>query len=246
MFKRPSNDSSGKNNANANIDDISVPGFLKVGVKIEINFGANVSCEARVEGITKDGRLSVSIPERLDIGSGGQKVKVFYFPENERCHMDAEVESVVKRRAGQEVRIKFLSPPVVEPQRMYFRLNVDRVVDITRHKDIATLTVLGPEVTDVDKARIENVSETGALVYTSKSYEMGEKLFMRLRLMWPDPNAMPVNMLAEVTRIIHSEDGLDKIGVKFLSAMPHEKDTLLKFISAEQLKKGAKRDQNKG
>lgn len=220
-------------------DSTNVLDAVKPGVKVDIFVDDSPPCDARVESISEGGRIVVLLTTQHASVVIGSMVKIFYYPANDRFSMDVEVEDINYNKSLQRIKLKPASKPSNEQRRKSYRLDVDRSVEIMRYGNIPLPTKAGGELSEMDRTSLENVSETGALIRTEQSYEKGEKLFLRLHLGFPEATSMPINLSAEVMRIIQGPNSnANKIGVKFIGTTPHEQDILTKFILSEQRKKG--------
>jgi len=153
-----------------------------------------------------------------------------------------------------------LSEPVSEQRRTAFRINPDIEAAVRRFKegpfqpapdDASDGVPDGSSDSDgasnnayeaVDRARIENLSAVGALVHDGGAliqadgeYKVGEKLFLRMYLNWPQPDSKPLDVIAEVVRCESVADGNSvKIGVRFIEMENDAQNTLTKFVIAGQ------------
>jgi len=246
-----------------NNEYVSTLKLLKAATVAEIYFDTEIPYKTLISSVTDDGKIVIIQPyrqeETFDLKKG-QKLKMYYYPEGNRYNLIVEVDKISFDGKETVITLAPLSEPVSEQRRAAFRINPDIDAAVRRFKegpfqpaqDGASNGVTDGSPCsdgasngaqeDSGRAKIENLSAVGALVHDGGAliqadgeYELGEKLFLRMYLKWPQPDSKPLDVMAEVVRCENVADGNSvKIGVRFIEMENDSQNTLTKFVIAGQ------------
>ena len=233
-----------------NSEYVSTLKLLKAATVAEIYFDSVTPYKTLISSVTESGNIVIIQPYRQDESfdlKKGQKLKMYYYPEGNRYNLIVEVDKISFDDKETVITLSPLSEPVSQQRRAAYRINPDLEVAVRRFKEGPFQPAADGEEEDFKYAKIENLSAGGALVHTGGAlvyadgeYKIGEKLFLRMYLDWPEPDSKPLDVTAEVVRCENVAGGNSvKLGVRFIKMGNDAQNTLTRFVitGQQELKK---------
>ena len=212
-----------------------------IGEKVDLYLGHGPTYRTQLEDIDGLGLLLISQPLYRGIPIVlrlGQQVEMYYFRPNGRFCIDVEMEGVVTTDQVRLIALRRISEPRKQQRRESFRL-MTLLEAVLRPVSAGPFPARRTNEDDLVERTVttENISETGVSVWSVKiAYDMGEKLYIRLYLPWPDEEAEPLELRCEVRRC-ELEDPVTLtygVGLMFMDCPEETRQLIARYVLVKQ------------
>ena len=213
---------------------------IKIREKLDLYLGKGPYYRTVAEDISEDNTLLVSIPTFRGIPiilRPGQEVNLYFYRENGRYVIKARVVGFELSGQIRLARLFALSAPERQQRRESFRISA-------MLRTILRPYYLGPfpykpvpeEEQEMEEAPTFNLSATGVAVRTTREYQPGERLYLRIFLSWPQPKSAPLEITGEIKQVVKTDNvkNIFQLGIMFIDASEDMASHITKFVLMEE------------
>ncbi len=214
--------------------------LINIGDRVDMYLGSGPTYRTKLEDIAENGNLLVSIPiyKGLPVTfSKDQGMQMYFYRTNGRYRVNVKIVGYQQHGQLRFLELKALSEPQKQQRRDSFRIEADlKVVLRYVDNDLAFDRLIRQE--DEEVVSSINISATGIAIKTKKVYNVGDKVFMRIYLNWPEKAVEPLEIIGEVRQVemIYPLQKIYCIGIMFLYTSKDVYSHLSKFIMAQEQK----------
>ena len=213
---------------------------LCLGEKVDLRLENGPHYRTVIGGLDEGNTLlSVSIPTFRGIPvilRQGQALQMFVYRDTGRYGIGVLVEGFELSGKVHMVRLRIISEPERQQRRESFRVTT-MLRAILRpynfgpfpHPYRNELKLLG----EMEEVPTFNISVSGVAVRSQKNFAVGDRVYMRIFLAWPNMEAIPVNILGEIRQSSRQNKGY-QLGIMFLDVSEELSTHLAKFVIMEE------------
>ncbi len=217
--------------------------LLNIGDRVDLYLGTGPVYRTMLEDIADNGNLLVSVPTYKGVPiklSKGQGLQIYFYRPTGRYRVNVKMITYQQHEQLRMLELKPLSEPQKQQRRESFRIQADLKV-LLRYADneIIPEKLMSPDLSEQEVASSVNISATGIAIRTKKVYNIGDKLFLRIFLKWPDESAAPLEVIGEIRQIdlLDPVQKINYVGVMFLYTSNDIYEHISKYVMAQEQKR---------
>ncbi|NLO47740.1 MAG: flagellar brake protein [Clostridiales bacterium] len=216
--------------------------LIKIGDRVDLYLGTGPVYRTMLEDITNNKNLLVSVPiyKGMPVSfAKNQELQMYFYRTNGRYRANVKMVGYQHHDQLTFLELQVLSEPQKQQRRDSFRINEELKVVMSYIDNDLVFDRLNSSEDDREVAYSINISVTGIAVKTKKAYSVGDKVFMRIYLMWPDAEAEPLEIIGEIRQVdmINPLQKVYNIGIMFLYTSKEVSGNLSKYVMAREQKR---------
>ena len=213
------------------------------GEKIDLYMGKGPYYRTIVDELPDDKTIIVLLPTYKGIPiilSQNQEIKMYFYRTNGRYMQNVKVLGFTLEGNVRLVRLMELGPAEKQQRRDTFRVTT-MLRAILRPYEFGEFPsrVTVNEESIMEEVPTFNISATGVAVRTSNEYRVGDKIFIRVFLTWPQKSTEQIDVMGEVRQVVSVEQEMrvKQLGMMFLDISEETSGRIEKFVFVEQQRK---------
>lgn len=213
---------------------------LELGEKVDLYLGRGPYYRTAINDISDDGTVLVSIPTFKGVPiilRQDQDLKLFFYRDNGRYAVGVRVRAFEMDDPVRLARLEVTTQPVRQQRRTSFRVASMLQVILRPYALGPFPRVPNPgEADQMEQAPTINISSTGVAVRASGDYSVGERVYLRILLAWPQPDYPPLDIFGEIRQVVRLEPDADifHVGIMYLNVSDEISAHLSKFVMFEE------------
>lgn len=210
------------------------------GEKVDLFLGRGPYYRTVVDELPDDKTILVPLPTYRGIPiilSRDQEIKMYFYRPNGRYVQNVKVIGFVLEGSIRMVRLLELTEPDRQQRRDMFRVTTMlraylRPIEIGETPTDFT----DEEIKSMEEAPTFNISATGIAIRTKGEYEVGDRLFIRVFLAWPQQEPEPINIVGEVRQVnsVEQDHRIKQLGIMFMDISEEMSEHIGKFVLIEE------------
>ena len=213
------------------------------GEKIDLYLGRGPYYRTMVDELPDDRTIIAPLPMYRGIPiilSQNQEIKMYFYRSNGRYIQNVKVIGFALEGNVRLVRLLELGPAEKQQRRDTFRVTT-MLRAILRPYEFGEFPykVTAKEEELMEEVPTFNISATGIAVRTSQDFIVGDRVYIRVFLTWPQQAPEQIDVMGEVRQVmsIEQEMRVRQLGMMFLDISEETSGRIEKFVIIEQQRK---------
>ena len=213
------------------------------GEKIDLYLGRGPYYRTLVDELPDDKTIIALLPTFRGIPiilSQNQEIKMYFYRPNGRYMQNVKVMGFMLEGNVRLVRLMELGPAEKQQRRETFRVTTMLRAILRPHEHGEfPYRITTSEEELMEEVPTFNISATGVAVRTSNEYDVGDRIYIRIFLTWPQQQAEPIDVMGEVRQVVNAEHEMrvKQLGIMFLDISEETSGRIEKFVIVEQQRK---------
>ena len=213
------------------------------GEKIDLYLGKGPYYRTMVDELPDDRTIIAPLPMYRGIPiilSQNQEIKMYFYRSNGRYIQNVKVIGFALEGNVRLVRLLELGPAEKQQRRDTFRVTT-MLRAILRPYEFGEFPykVTAKEEELMEEVPTFNISATGIAVRTSQDFIVGDRIYIRVFLTWPQQAPEQIDVMGEVRQVmsVEQEMRVRQLGMMFLDISEETSGRIEKFVIIEQQRK---------
>ena len=216
---------------------------VREGEKIDLYLGKGPYYRTLVDELPDDKTVIAPLPMYRGIPiilRQNQEIKMYFYRPNGRYIQSVKVIGFALEGNIRLVRLMELEPAEKQQRRDTFRVATMLRAILRPYEDSEMPGKPSPQEEELmEEVPTFNISATGVAVRTTRDFEIGDRVRIRVFLTWPQQEPEQIDIVGEVRQIMSVEQELrvKQLGMMFLDISEETSGRIEKFVIVEQQRK---------
>ena len=213
------------------------------GEKIDLYLGRGPYYRTMVDELPDDRTIIAPLPTYKGIPiilSQNQEIKMYFYRPNGRYVQNVKVIGFMLEGNVRLVRLMELGSAEKQQRRDTFRVTTMLRAVLRPHDFGEFPNKITPEEDQLmEEVPTFNISATGVAVRTTRDYSVGDRIYIRIYLTWPQQKSEQIDVMGEVRQVVSVEQEMrvKQLGMMFLDISEETSGRIEKFVIVEQQRK---------